>query len=127
LRAFRASGGGSGRTAPMRTLRMLPVLAALAALPAVRAEEEKAYAVGDKVELAKLERVTGGDAVDLAAALEKSKRGLVLVWYSPTCPWCFKFSKQYAALRKKYEAKGNRQTLAGNSAPMPNARVLPRP
>jgi len=90
----------------MRTLRILPLFLALAALPAARAEEQKPYALGDKVELGKLDRVTGGDAVDLAAALEGSKRGLILVWYSPTCPWCFKFSKQYAALRKKYEAKG---------------------
>jgi len=61
--------------------------------PEAETAKPKVYELGDKVELGKLREPAAEREVDLAAALKDAKKGIVLVWYSPYCPYCFKPDK----------------------------------
>jgi len=93
----------------MRRL-LLPLL--LLAAPAARSDETpappepKPYKVGDKVELGKHADLAGGPEIDLAKALEASRKGIVLVWYSPACPACVGKVAEITEFVKKYTEKG---------------------
>jgi len=70
-------------------------------------KKPKIYKVGDKVELTGVYKdLAGGTDVDLAKAFKESKKGVIFLWYSPTCPYCFRFVEEKTKLKEKYTKEG---------------------
>jgi thiol-disulfide isomerase/thioredoxin len=69
-------------------------------------EEARPYKIGDQVRLHTHKDLNGGPEIDLAKALEASRKGLVIVWYSPVCPACVARIGEISEFAKKYGEKG---------------------